>query len=108
MQPLPLRLLSKPQTSRGCTVLWKIHLDPYNHCKHVNLIQKVSPYLGAGPGGAVPDDGEKEYLFVPYSAFTVLSASWNAGTLEDPHVIELLTAVDNKAKPEDLPLAPWS
>ena len=28
--------------------------------------------------------------------------------LTKPRVIELLAAVDNKAEPEDLPLAPWS
>ena len=42
------------------------------------------------------------------SAFEVLSVSWNAGTDAAPHEIELLAAVDNKAEPEDLPLAPWS
>jgi len=43
-----------------------------------------------------------------YSAFTVLSASWNAGTTSDPHVIELAAAPDNKDASEALPLAPWS
>ena len=48
---------------------------------------------------------------MPYSAFQVISAAWNAGTDEDPHVIELLAAVDNKQTdpwPEDLLLSPWS
>ena len=49
-----------------------------------------------------------QYLFAPYSAFTVVSATWNLGTSLDPHVIELEAAVDNKEEPEDLPLAPWS
>ena len=49
-----------------------------------------------------------QYLFAPYSAFTVVSAAWNLGTSLDPHVIELEAAVDNKEEPEDLPLAPWS
>ena len=48
---------------------------------HVNLVKKTN----------VP--GEEEYLFAPYSAFTVLSASWNAGTTADPHVIELQAAM---------------
>ena len=26
---------------------------------------------------------------------------------KQPHVVELLAAVDNKEEPEDLPLAPW-
>ena len=63
---------------------------------HVNLVKKSN----------VP--GEEEYLFAPYSAFTVLSTTWNSGTAADPHIIELEAAVDNQAEPEDLPLAPWS
>ena len=65
---------------------------------HVNLVTKRVPGL--------PD--EQEYLFAPYSAFTVLSVRWNAGTDASPHVIELLAAADNKEAAEDLPLAPWS
>ena len=43
-----------------------------------------------------------------YSAFSVLSVSWNAGSTADPHVIELMAAVDNKDASEALPLSPWS
>ena len=83
---------------------WVIHFDPRGatsfryRCKHVNLVTRRVPGL--------PD--EREYLFAPYSAFSVLSASWSAGTVAEPHVIELLAAVDNRTEPEDLPLAPWS
>ena len=77
---------------------WLVRIDPVRKCVHVNLVTKRVPGL--------PD--EQEYLFAPYSAFTVLSARWNAGTVAAPHEIELLAAVDNKAEPEDLPLAPWS
>ena len=52
--------------------------------------------------------GEEEYLFTPYSAFTVVKAHWHRGTDTDPHIVELLAAVDNKEAREDLPLAPWS
>ena len=79
-------------------VLWRVRIDPVRKCHHVNLVTKTVPGL--------PD--EQEYLFAPYSAFTVLSSTWNAGTAADPHVIELQAAVDNKAEREDLPLAPWS
>ena len=82
-------------------VRWIIRVDPARKCLHVNLLTKRVP--------GVPD--EQEYLFAPYSAFQVISAAWNAGTDEDPHVIELLAAVDNKQAelwPEDLLLAPWS
>ena len=80
-------------------VRWLVRIDPINKCHHVNLVR------------ATHVAGEVEYLFAPYSAFTVLSAEWNAGTTAEPHVIELLAAVDNKDRqeaPEDLPLAPWS
>ena len=52
--------------------------------------------------------GESEYLFAPYSVFTVRRATWAAGTVADPHVIELLAAPDNRGEPLDLQLAPWS
>ena len=82
-------------------IVWnatQVRIDSVRKCVHVNLVTKRVPGL--------PD--EQEYLFAPYSAFTVLSVSWNAGTDASPHVVELLAAVDNKEAPEDLPLAPWS
>ena len=77
-------------------VLWRVRIDPERKCLHVNFV-KASNVAG-----------EEEYLFAPYSAFTVLSARWRAGTTAEPHEIELLAAVDNMEEPEDLPLAPWS
>ena len=75
---------------------WRVRIDPERKCLHVNFV-KTSNVAG-----------EEEYLFAPYSAFTVLSARWRAGTTAEPHEIELLAAVDNMEEPEDLPLAPWS
>lgn len=66
-------------------------------CLHVNIITKRVPGL--------PD--EREYLFAPYSAFTLLAVQWNAGTNIDPHELEMLAAVDNKAESELVPVAPW-
>ena len=79
-------------------IRWLIRIDPERKCVHVNLVKRTNV------------EGEQEYLFAPYSAFTVLSSTWSAGTTADPHVVELLAAVDNKdpTYPEDLPLAPWS
>jgi hypothetical protein len=79
-------------------VLWRVRIDSVHKCRHVNLVTRRVPGL--------PD--EQEYLFAPYSTFSVLSATWNVGTMDDPHVIELLAAVDNRTESEDLPLAPWS
>ena len=85
---------------RGGTncVLWHVHIDPERKCNHVNLVKKTVAGL--------PD--EQEYLFAAYSAFTVRSAAWRAGTVADPHRIDLDAAVDNKDEPLDLQLAPWS
>ena len=79
-------------------VLWVVRIDPVHKCRHVNLVTKR--VLG------LPD--EQEYLFAPYSAFSVLSATWGQGTIADPHVIELSAMSDNKLASEDLALAPWS
>jgi hypothetical protein len=103
-QPAYLATSFSEQVARGfiadrggddCT-LWRVHIDPERKCAHVNLVKKTNVR------------GEEEYLFAPYSTFTVLSAVWRAGTAEGPHEIELLAAVDNKEEPEGLPLAPWS
>lgn len=79
-------------------VIWRVHIDPVLKCEHVNLVRKVAP--------GVPD--EEEYLFAPYSVFTVRTVAWRRGTVDDPHEIDLDAAPDNQGPPEDLPLAPWS
>jgi len=79
-------------------IRWLIHIHPVRKCVHVNLIKKRVPEL--------PD--EKEYLFVPYSVFTVKSVQWRAGTNDVPHVIVLEAAPDNREQPLDLEVAPWS
>ena len=86
------------RSSLPVKVKWTIRIDPARKCRHVNLVTRRVPGL--------PD--EQEYLFAPYSAFTVRSARWAAGTDDDPHVIELDAAPDNVGPSEDLPLAPWS
>lgn len=56
-------------------------------------------------------EGEEEFLFAPYSVFTVLSvvvpASGKANA-SNPIVIQLQAAVDNREEPDDLPLSPWN
>ena len=84
-------------------VKWVVHVDPRGEtsaryrCKHVNLVTKTN----------VP--GEQEYLFAPYSVFTVRSVQFSeSADDDDPHIIELDAAVDNRKEPEDLPTAPWA
>jgi hypothetical protein len=83
-------------------VKWIVELDPRGRdalqyrCKHVNFCENSD----------VP--GEEEFLFAPYSVFTVISLTLPpAPTDDDPVVVRLQAAVDNLKEPEDLPLAPW-
>jgi hypothetical protein len=53
-------------------------------------------------------DAEAEFLFAPYSTFTVISAVPSApNNYLNPHVITLSAAIDNRLEDLDLPLAPW-
>jgi hypothetical protein len=79
-------------------ILWTVRLDwrgatnPQHRCLHVNLL--------AGD--------EQEFLFVPYSTFTVEDVQWSRRpTKEKPHRVTIFAANDNRAAPEDLPVAPW-
>ena len=47
-----------------------------------------------------------EYLFAPYSVFTLLSVEWSDKN-SAPHKLVLEAAVDNRLEEETLPLAPW-
>lgn len=71
--------------------------DPRFRCQHVKSV-KNSHVLGALTG----EPRESEFLFAPYSVFTVLEVNWGY-----PHRIVIQAAADNKLEPEDLPLAPW-
>ena len=88
-------------------VLWVISVHPDGRrnpryaCKHVNLVRKSHVA------------GEAEYLFAPYSVFTVQRVEWSVlgaggATADQPHIVHLEAAVDNLKEPEDLPVAPWS
>ena len=53
-------------------------------------------------------NSEKEFLFAPYSVFTVESGEWSDNPDDDtPHIIHLRAAIDNRKESDDLPLAPW-
>ena len=49
--------------------------------------------------------GEEEFLYAPYSVFTVSSVT--VPHASNPIVIELQAAIDNREEPEDSPLSPW-
>ena len=89
----------------GSRILWKIRINPEGgtnpdkRCKHVNFVSNSH---------IADDDGnprEAEFLFAPYSVFTVKTVTWGADG--EPHEVILKAATDNAAEPEDVPLAPW-
>jgi hypothetical protein len=66
-------------------------------CKHVNLVEKSNVA------------GEIEFLFAPFSVFTVVSSHVPPKpTAGNPIVIVLQAAVDNRDEPDELPLSPWN
>jgi len=79
-------------------VRWTFHLDKKRKCKHVCYVDRNN----------IP--GESEFLFVPYSCFTVKSVRWQEKpNWVSPHEIELKIAIDNRFHDHEvLPLAPWS
>ena len=89
------------ECGHASVALWRIHVDPRGEtdfdfrCKHVNLVAHSNVA------------GEAEYLFAPYSAFTVMAVEWKAGDYRAPHVIDLRAAIDNLDESEHLPLAPF-
>jgi hypothetical protein len=53
--------------------------------------------------------GETEFLFAPFSVFTVASINVPPKpTASNPIIIVLQTSTDNRDEPEHLPVSPWS
>jgi hypothetical protein len=66
-------------------------------CKHVNLVEKSNA------------SGECEFLFAPFSVFTVISIHVPAKpTAGNPIIIVLHACIDNREEPDALPLSPWN
>ena len=83
---------------------WIVKCDPRGEfnsqyqCKQVHYIDKTH----------IP--GEFEYLFAPFSVFTVSEDAppqWSTDVTTTPHIITIIAAADNSKCSEDLPLAPW-
>ena len=80
--------------------LWCIQFDPrgelnpHYRVRHMTFVNKT----------LIP--GEGEYLFAPYSVFTLVSINWSANR-DKPHEFTILAARDNKNEDENLPLALW-
>ena len=52
---------------------------------------------------------EKEFLFVPYAAFTIVEITWQEhSTASQPHVISVEVCDVGEEMLDDMPVAPWS
>ena len=82
------------------SAMWHVTFDPRGkdhpeyRVKHMALVSKTMIV------------GEYEYLFAPYSVFTLVSVKWSV-ELRRPHVFTIRAAEDNKEEDECLPLTPW-
>ena len=81
-------------------VIWCIMFDPRGELQPKYRVQ----HLTFVSKSLIP--GEGEYLFPPYSVFTLLSTKWSAELIQ-PHEFTVRAARDNQLEPEDLPLIPW-
>ena len=64
-------------------------------CKHVNYVNASNV------------SGEAEYLFAPYSPFTVKEVRKGTGSLQNPHEVYLEAGLDSLDFDEELPVTPW-
>lgn len=80
--------------------MWRILFDkrgkdhPEHRVQHMTFVSKTLI------------KGENEYLFAPYSVFTLSSIQWS-DDVRKPHEFTVRAARDNKNEDENLPLAPW-
>lgn len=74
-------------------VLFQFKLDPHERCDHVNCLESLT---------LVP--AEQEFLFPPYSCFTIVSVEVQGAIT----LITMKVEPNNKACPEDIPVAPWN
>lgn len=98
--------------------LWVIDCEEAGRCDHVNFVDKNAGDVAAGNGLAVPPNqaAEAEWLFAPFSTFTVAEATddgsystafQSSPTVDNPHVVVLRAAASNCDEPNDVPNAPW-
>lgn len=86
----------------SAAVIWVVHVDKrgasnqrYRN-RNASLIRKSQV------------EGDEEYLFVPYSVFTVTKVvRGESSGFSRPFEIHVQAALDNALEPQDLILAPW-
>ena len=86
-------------------VIFQIQVDPRGKEDPSKLCQNVNKIVKRAKG--VPD--EHEYLFTPYSVFTIKcfeKSSKLKATPSHPHIIHLVAALDSKQEDDDLIVLP--
>ena len=83
-----------------------IAISMCNNVIHNELAKPVVTTTQSNDPPTCLNSGEGEYLFTPYSVFTVRKVKWSDDRTE-PHSITIAAALDNALEPDDLPLAPW-
>ncbi|CAE7460754.1 unnamed protein product [Symbiodinium sp. CCMP2592] len=73
--------------------LFHVHWHKDNGCIHVNYLEHITAVKS-----------EREYLFPPYSTFTVMQMAKKQGRF---YVIHIFAEPDNKSCSEELPLSSW-
>ena len=76
-------------------IVWHIYVPLKSGTASVNHIARTNC------------EGEDEFLFAPYSAFTVLKVEWSAGSTMIPQEVHIMASVDNREEDDGLPNAPW-
>ena len=89
----------KADKNHPCAI-WRIMFDSRAEIDPAYLVQHMSFVRNS----LCP--AEHEYLFVPYSVFTLISVEWSEEMCE-PHEFVIQAAHDNRREDEDLPLTPW-
>jgi hypothetical protein len=88
------------RSESACKILWHVRVHVEHKCVHVNYFE-----------GMTEVKGEHEFLFAPYSVFTVRSVQWQRpadNSWTNPHIVELDAAPDNQLESKHLPLSPWN
>ena len=80
---------------------WYVHV-PLGYCDHAALVEKSNMADGD------EETPEFEFLFAPFSVFTVQKVRWSAEPSNmRPHEVHIMASPDNAIESNGLPTAPW-
>jgi len=80
--------------------VWRILLDVKGEDDDSFLVRHMSMVVYTS------STRENEYLFVPYSVFTLVNVKWSSDP-DEVHEIDIQASIENLDEDETLELAPW-